>query len=484
MVGSTMSVHIMKHQKDVINHLQRHNERKVGQKHSNENIDPSRTHENIYYCDDGRTYVDRWKEVMDENYKGRRKPRKDAVALVGLSIQFGGDIRKLDDDTQVEVLNHMANWLSEKYPHYIGVNIHLDETAPGLQFDFVPLTEDGRLSARDITSRIELKKLQEESLAEVQRAFPQHGFRRQFESEKLVKDGASMDIYTSIADKRAELDGIRKAQDRREVRLNDIENRLREGAKNYELKLEKFKEDEADLYTRLKNVKEREEKVKDITEREIKLVEAEQSLSTKLEQVEQLNALIEQSKKEKAEAEEKKQEAAKAVQIQQNNNAVLERKKAQNDAKDKELAGREAKLVEGESALSTRLKNVKEREEKVKDIDEREAKLVEGESALSTTLSNIEEREKKVKAKEIHQNNREKQLDNQRLEIQRLYEQNEAAYQKFFDLLKQSVENRRLQRNLDNLIDKHTPFTKDDAESFVAGLDELQKEFGKDGLTL
>lgn len=484
MVGSTMSVHIMKHQKEVINHLQRHNERKVGQKHSNENIDPSRTHENIYYCDDGRTYVDRWKEVMDENYKGRRKPRKDAVALVGLSIQFGGDIRKLDDDTQVEVLNHMANWLSEKYPHYIGVNIHLDETAPGLQFDFVPLTEDGRLSARDITSRIELRKLQEESLAEVQRAFPQHGFRRQFEKEKLVKDGASMLTYMSMADERAELDGIRKAQDKREADLNDITDRLREGVKNYNLKVEKLNEDRLDLDTRLRNVEKREEKVKDIAEREIKLVEAEESLSNRLKQVAQLNDLIEQSKKEKAEAEEKRQQVADVTRIQKKNAEILNNIKAQNEDKEKDLAGREAKLVESESSLHTRLKNVEEREEKVKDIVEREAKLVEAEEDLHTRHNNIEEREKKVKAKEIHQDNREKQLNNQRAEIQRLYEQNEAAYQKVFDLLKQSVENRRLQRNLDNLIDKHTPFTKEDAESFAAGLDELQKEFGRDGLTL
>ncbi|MBT2158000.1 plasmid recombination protein [Clostridioides difficile] len=40
----------------------------------------------------------------------------------------------------------------------VSATVHFDETTPHMHFNFVPITSDGKLSARDLITRIELKK--------------------------------------------------------------------------------------------------------------------------------------------------------------------------------------------------------------------------------------------------------------------------------------------------------------------------------------
>ncbi|MBY2398023.1 plasmid recombination protein, partial [Clostridioides difficile] len=44
----------------------------------------------------------------------------------------------------------------------VSATVHFDETTPHMHFNFVPITSDGKLSARDLITRIELKKIQNE----------------------------------------------------------------------------------------------------------------------------------------------------------------------------------------------------------------------------------------------------------------------------------------------------------------------------------
>lgn len=57
-----------------------------------------------------------------------------------------------------------AEHLSERYGprNTVAAKVHMDETTPHMHFTFVPLTADGRLSAKEITSRSNLRSLQED----------------------------------------------------------------------------------------------------------------------------------------------------------------------------------------------------------------------------------------------------------------------------------------------------------------------------------
>lgn len=182
---STASLHFTKH-KSGARGLQKHNERQPGQKHSNENINDERTKDNIILVgNDDRTYSERIKNILDKNYTGKKAIRKDAVRMVGTTVQIGGGISERATETeQVEFLKTAFEWLKHEYgeENIVSAVIHLDETTPHLHFDFVPL-KNGKLSAKDVIGdKIKLKKTQEKFLNDMQELEPSYRFDRKLDN--------------------------------------------------------------------------------------------------------------------------------------------------------------------------------------------------------------------------------------------------------------------------------------------------------------
>lgn len=92
-------------------------------------------------------------EKIKRNYNGKRKIRKDAIKHVDGIITsdnqfFSGksdkDIKQFFEDSKA--------FLCEEYgeDNLLYATVHLDEATPHMHFGVVPLTEDGRLSAKDV----------------------------------------------------------------------------------------------------------------------------------------------------------------------------------------------------------------------------------------------------------------------------------------------------------------------------------------------
>ncbi len=94
------------------------------------------------------------------------KPRSNAIvmcqALVTASPTFFDN--KTDDEIRQYFID-CYNFLVNKYgkENIISAYVHLDEKTPHLHFNFLPITKDNRLSARDLTQRGEYTKLQDEA---------------------------------------------------------------------------------------------------------------------------------------------------------------------------------------------------------------------------------------------------------------------------------------------------------------------------------
>lgn len=240
--SSTVALHIKKKKRQQMNAQQKHDERDdekyKKQKHKNKNIDKSRTHLNkVLHREDG-TYVERFDRVIEEKYKGKQKVRSNAVTMVEITINLGGGIAERPMEEQNEVLTNMYEYLKDKYPEVIGAVIHNDETNPGLHMSIVPLTSDGRLSAKEIFSRGKLRYLQKDSLEYIQKEYPQYGFHRLSEQEKLF-NGLSIEQAEALRKERDELyeqykELLESLNDERE----QIEKRARE-LDDRESKLEK-----------------------------------------------------------------------------------------------------------------------------------------------------------------------------------------------------------------------------------------------------
>lgn len=250
---SSISLHFEKH-KGSTGGLQRHNEREPGQRHSNKNIKPDRTKDNIFLKPkDDRTYGERVDDRLEAGYRGTKAVRKDAVKMVEATVQLGGDITKESEETQIEVLKQAYEELKEMYgeENIISAVIHVDETTPHLHCDFVPLTKRGNLSAKDVIGdKKKMRRTQEKFLEAMQERVPRAKFAR-LEPEKAQFNGLDQKLYEKMTA------SIKEREDKlcdREDYIEDKEIEL----ENKEEQLNKVKEEleakEADLIARERQV--------------------------------------------------------------------------------------------------------------------------------------------------------------------------------------------------------------------------------------
>ena len=249
---STLAMHITKH-KGGARGLQRHNERKEGQKHRNRNIDDSRTKDNVWLTpDDGKTFNERIKSILEENYTGKRKPRFDAVKMCEITVQIGGDLAENGtEEEQLEALKQSFEELKEQYgeKNIVSAVIHVDETTPHLHFDFVPITKSGGLSAREVVGdRAQMRKTQARFLEAMQERCPEYKFQRKKDQQF---NGLDQKLYEKMT---ASIKARENALWDREDDVEDREIAVEEQEEQVRKREEALEAKEADLIARERQV--------------------------------------------------------------------------------------------------------------------------------------------------------------------------------------------------------------------------------------
>lgn len=248
-MSSRIALHFIKHRADSahINGLQHHNERKPGGKHSNEHIRDKDTHKNVFLFADDRTLKKRIDERLNLGYNGRYRIRKDAIRMVEATVQISGDILNQPETVQEVFFMKSFNWLKHRYgeDNVVSAVIHKDETTMHLHFDFVPLTDAGRLSARTIIGPIGLKRVQADFLKYMQEQYPELGFAR----GDGKNNGLSQKAYEALATETAHQKQI----------IDDYKKKAQEDIDNQRKALDaKFKSLEADIEARTEAIKAKE----------------------------------------------------------------------------------------------------------------------------------------------------------------------------------------------------------------------------------
>ena len=239
---SSISLHFEKH-KGSTGGLQRHNEREPGQRHSNKNIKPDRTKDNIFLKPkDDRTYGERVEDRLEAGYRGTKAVRKDAVKMVEATVQLGGDITKESEETQIEALKEAYEELKAMYgeENIISAVIHVDETTPHLHCDFVPLTKRGNLSAKDVIGdKKKMRRTQEKFLEAMQERVPRAKFAR-LEPEKAQFNGLDQELYekmtASIKEREDKLCDREDYIEDQEIKLENKEEQLNQLKETLEAK--------------------------------------------------------------------------------------------------------------------------------------------------------------------------------------------------------------------------------------------------------
>ena len=88
----------------------------------------------------------------------KRHVRKDAVSLCDCIVTLP---RSFDDNREREFFKTAYTFLSQRYgvDNVVSAYIHRNSSRPHMHFAWIPVTEDGRLSAKSVVTRLELKTL-------------------------------------------------------------------------------------------------------------------------------------------------------------------------------------------------------------------------------------------------------------------------------------------------------------------------------------
>lgn len=262
--------------------VQAHTERfDASKKHLNKSIRPEDSARNINLLPDAHgTYKERFDKLLADKYNGRKRKdgtpvlRKDATKLVQIAVNLGQvddatglRVDELSEDDKVKFLREdVYNTLADYFgaDNIIGASIHLDESQPHLHMDIVPLTPEGKLSAKDMLGGpLALSRHQTEWLEDLQAKRPDLNLQRKKDQDyngmeldrlKQLTEDAKKEAGEWLTDMRAEynsrlliLSEVKNKQERDEVRLNSWERRLKQTEQAQTDKARELAQDQARL---------------------------------------------------------------------------------------------------------------------------------------------------------------------------------------------------------------------------------------------
>lgn len=150
--------------------IQKHNQRE-NNNYNNKDIRHEDTYKNYDLINDNKiNYTEKIENTIHSNYSGHRKIRSDAIRHVdGLITSDREFFEGLSEEETHQFFRDSLDFLQDEYgaDNMLYATVHLDENVPHMHFGFVPLTEDGRLSAKE---RLGNKK----ALTELQDRFNQY----------------------------------------------------------------------------------------------------------------------------------------------------------------------------------------------------------------------------------------------------------------------------------------------------------------------
>ena len=133
-----------------IGHIESHNERTKEKYASNPDIDTSRSHLNFHLVSPERKYrAEAEKQIAEAGCRTRSDSVRVVEALVTASPEFFKGKKKAEIKAYFTVALDFIQKHQSK-DTIISAVVHMDEKTPHMHLCFVPLTEDKRLSAKEI----------------------------------------------------------------------------------------------------------------------------------------------------------------------------------------------------------------------------------------------------------------------------------------------------------------------------------------------
>lgn len=162
-----------KHKAGPAGALEAHHERTKEKYASNPDIDMSKSKYNFHIVQPTQKYR---KEIDNRIKAAGCKTRKDSTMFVDTIITASPEFFKGKDRKDIQTyFTEAVAFMEQKIGrgNIFSAVVHMDEKTPHLHLCFTPITEDGRLSAKEILgNRAQLSKWQDEFHAHMKKQFP------------------------------------------------------------------------------------------------------------------------------------------------------------------------------------------------------------------------------------------------------------------------------------------------------------------------
>ena len=133
-----------------ISNIEAHNERTKEKYASNPDVDTSRSHLNFHLI----TPEQKYRAEAEQQIKGAGcRTRSDSVRVVEALVTATPEFFKGKKKNEIKAYFQEALDFIQQHQNpktIISAVVHMDEKTPHMHLSFVPLTEDGRLSAKEI----------------------------------------------------------------------------------------------------------------------------------------------------------------------------------------------------------------------------------------------------------------------------------------------------------------------------------------------
>ncbi|PTJ14259.1 plasmid recombination enzyme [Staphylococcus succinus] len=214
-------------------HVQRENNN-----YENEDIDHNKTHLNYDLVNDNKqNFNNLIEEKIEQNYTGKRKIRTDAVKHIDGLITSDNEFfnNQTSEDTK-QFFEHAKEFLEQEYgkDNLLYATVHMDEKTPHMHYGVVPITTDGRLSAKEVVGN-------KKALTEFQDRFNEHVKQQGYDLERGQSRQVTNAKHEQMSQYKQKTEYHKQEYERESQKLDYIRKNNYKLAQEYQKSLETLK---------------------------------------------------------------------------------------------------------------------------------------------------------------------------------------------------------------------------------------------------
>jgi hypothetical protein len=245
-------------------------QRREWESKSNPDIDSERKHLNYSLITEStKSFNVLADERIAQGYTGKTAIRKDAVKVVSVLFTSDNDFfQGASSEDQRAFFEDCYKWACGRFgkDNIFSAVVHMDEATPHLHIEFVPLTSDGRLSAKAVLGgRVELQRLQDDFYKTVGKPWGlERGERADLEDPTSPKPRKHLETAELKQKTAAEVRALEVKRDNLAAKCTEMTHTHAEMEKEYKIQSEKKNALESDLGVLESNIEKKQAKLENI----------------------------------------------------------------------------------------------------------------------------------------------------------------------------------------------------------------------------